>query len=103
MRAALASSLSPQSSSFSSPHGRFAFHPNSMLWRICRERVILLHGPAAAVLQVCEPRVARGVREHGDFRRAPLARLRRTLDAVYAIAFGTEAEVQRVALRLAEV
>jgi uncharacterized protein (DUF2236 family) len=74
-----------------------------MLWRICRERVILLHGPAAAVLQVCHPRVAVGVREHSDFRRAPLSRLRRTLDAVYAIAFGTETEAQRVARRLAGV
>src|SRR5437868_4792684 len=59
-----------------------AFGADSILHRICRERAILLHGPAAAVMQVAHPLVATGVRDHSDFRTAPLRRLWRTLDAV---------------------
>lgn len=67
------------------------------MWKINQERVILLGGPTAAVLQVAHPKVARGVAEHSRFKSNAYARLTRTLNAVYAISFGTEAEVQRVA------
>jgi uncharacterized protein (DUF2236 family) len=77
------------------------FPPDSAIWKICRERAILLHGPAAAVLQVAHPRIALGVKEHSAFETDPIARLHRTLDAVYAIAFGTGQEARAAARRVA--
>src|SRR5439155_6903313 len=83
------------------------FPPDSAIWKICCERAILLHGPAAAVLQVAHPRIGLGVMQHSGFADDPTARLHRTLDAVYSIAFGTideaEAAAKRVARRHASV
>jgi uncharacterized protein (DUF2236 family) len=72
------------------------FGPDSQMWRINREILVLLAGPAAAVLQVAHPVVARGVAAHSNFRKDSTGRLARTLDAVYTVAFGTEEEVRRV-------
>src|SRR3954464_8190457 len=77
------------------------FSPDSLIWKICRERTILLHGPAAAVLQVAHPRIGLGVMEHSGFADDPTSRLHRTLDAVYAIAFGTLDEAETAARRVA--
>lgn len=73
------------------------------MWKVNRERFLLLGGPAAAILQVAHPRVALGVAEHSDFRRDALGRLHRTLEAVYAIAFGTRDEAEAVSRRVAEI
>ena len=70
------------------------------MWKIVRHRAILLHGPAAAVLQIAHPRVGLGVMEHSRFADSPLDRLQRTLDAVYAIAFGTRDEAIAAAARV---
>ena len=72
------------------------FGPSSMMWRINRERIVLLAGPAAAVLQVAHPQVAMGVAAHSKFRSDSIGRLRRTLDSVYTVAFGSTEEVGRV-------
>jgi len=76
---------------------RGLFGPGSVMWKINQERVILLGGPTAAVLQVAHPQVARGVAEHSRFKSNAYARLTRTLEAIYAISFGNDAEVLRVA------
>ena len=80
--------------------GDRVFAADSMLWRICREHVILLHGPAAAVMQIAQPRIGLGVFQHSDFQSAPTARLDRTLDTVYTIGFGTIAEANAAARRV---
>ncbi|MFZ4484884.1 MAG: oxygenase MpaB family protein [Chthoniobacterales bacterium] len=72
------------------------FTPDSMMWKINRERIVLLGGASAAVLQVAHPQVAMGVAAHSKFRSDSTGRLRRTLDAVYAVAFGSAEEVDRV-------
>lgn len=72
------------------------YGPESMMWKINRERVVLLGGPAAAVLQVAHPQVAMGVAAHSKFRTDAIGRLHRTLEAVYTVAFGTKDEVERV-------
>ncbi len=72
------------------------FGSDSMTWKINRERVVLLGGPAAAVLQVAHPQVAMGVSAHSSFRTDTMGRLHRTLEAVYVIAFGTAKEVEQV-------
>lgn len=72
------------------------FGLESMMWRINRERVVLLAGPAAAVLQVAHPQVAMGVAAHSKFRADSIGRLHRTLEAVYSVAFGTSDEIEHV-------
>ena len=72
------------------------FSPDSMMWRINRERVVLLGGASAALLQVAHPQVAMGVAAHSRFHSDSIGRLRRTLDAVYTVAFGNAGEVGRV-------
>lgn len=54
------------------------------------EGVLLLGGGAAILLQLADPRVARGVAQHSGFRDRPLDRLLGTLEYVYAIGFGDE-------------
>ncbi|WP_246190488.1 oxygenase MpaB family protein [Agromyces agglutinans] len=54
------------------------------------DATLLAGGAAAILLQLADPRVARGVARHSAFRSDPLARLRGTLDYVYAVGFGDE-------------
>lgn len=75
----------------------FTFEPDSPLWTINRELVLLLSGAKASILQICHPEVAFGVAAHSDFKRDGLGRLLRTLEAVYEIAFGTKEEAARMA------
>ncbi|GAA1952474.1 oxygenase MpaB family protein [Agromyces allii] len=71
------------------------------------EAVLLLGGAAAILLQLADPRVARGVARHSDFASRPLDRLIGTLDYVYAVGFGDDeiaaAAVRRVNARHAPV
>lgn len=71
------------------------------MWRVNREYVVLLAGAAAAVLQVAHPQVAMGVYAHSDFQNDPTGRLQRTLDAVYAVAFGTPEQAAAMQGRVA--
>lgn len=73
------------------------------MWRVNRERVVLLSGPAAATMQVAHPVVAHGVDAHSLFRVDPVGRLLRTLRAVYTVAFGTSAEIEEVRQRVLTV
>ena len=74
-----------------------------MAWRIHRERVLLAGWGRAILLQVAHPKVARGVAEHSGFasdRWGRLRRLRRTLTAMLALTFGSEAEAAASAARI---
>lgn len=59
-----------------------------------RERVLLVGGQRALIMQLAHPLVAAGVAEHSDFPARPLERLRRTLDLSLALIYGTEAEAE---------
>lgn len=74
--------------------GEFARH--------AAEGVLLLGGAAAILLQLADPRIARGVARHSDFRDRPLDRLVGTLDYIYAVSFG-DAHVARAAVRTVNV
>ncbi len=76
------------------------FPPDSAIWRITREQILLLGGPAAAILQIAHPEVAHGVSAHSDFRRDALGRLHRTLEAVYTITFSPRSEVEALAAHI---
>ena len=79
------------------------FRSDSMMWRISRESVTLLGGRAALLMQLAHPLVAAGVADHSDFHRDALGRLRRTLETMYAIVFGTVEEAEAAAAGVAAV
>ena len=73
------------------------FSRDAVIRRVDGEGALVLGGGRALLMQLAHPSVAAGVADHSDFRDDPFARLRRTLDASYAIVFGTEDEAQQVA------
>ncbi|MGH2764876.1 MAG: oxygenase MpaB family protein, partial [Actinomycetota bacterium] len=69
--------------------------------RVNRERILLVGGQRALVMQLAHPLVAAGVAQHSDFPARSLERLRRTLDLSLALIYGTpeEAEAAAAAIR----
>ena len=65
------------------------FPADSWLRRISGEQAVLFGGGRALLLEIAHPLIAVGVAEHSNFRTDPFGRLRRTLDAMGAIAFGS--------------
>jgi uncharacterized protein (DUF2236 family) len=65
--------------------------------RVHRERVLLVGGQRALVMQVAHPKVAAAVAQHSDFPARAMERLRRTLDLTLASIFGNEEESQAAA------
>ncbi|WP_173924047.1 oxygenase MpaB family protein [Agromyces sp. Marseille-P2726] len=65
-------------------------HERDVFRRHAAEGVLLLGGGTAILLQLADPRIARGVADHSDFRDRPLDRLLGTLDYVYAVNFGDD-------------
>jgi len=79
------------------------FGPGSSYWHIGRERVLLLGGQAALLLQLAHPLVAAGVAAHSRFQADPLRRLRATLSATLTVTFGDAAQARAAAARVAAV
>jgi uncharacterized protein (DUF2236 family) len=73
------------------------FGPSSAVWTIGRERILLVGGPAALLLQVAHPLIAAAVAEHSSFGADPMKRLRATLEVVLAIAFGDRSQAEAAA------
>ena len=70
---------------------------------IHRERVLLAGWGRAILLQLAHPMVARGVAQHSAFTTEPWGwarRLQRTLHAMLALSFGSEAEAADAAARI---
>ena len=76
------------------------FGPGSVSWRIDREVLVLAGGTCALLMQLAHPAVAAGVAQHSDFRSDPFARLRRTLNASYAVVFGRTARAEAAIRRM---
>lgn len=76
------------------------FGPGSAAWRIDGEALVLAGGTCALLMQLAHPAVAAGVAQHSDFRVDPFARLRRTLNASYAVVFGTTARADKAIRRM---
>jgi len=73
------------------------FDDDAVIRRVDGELVLLLGGPRALLMQLAHPLVARGVAEHSGFKADPFARLQRTLDASFAIVFGSDEQSRRAA------
>lgn len=79
---------------------RGLYGPDTITWRLLRERALLLGGPRALLLQLAHPLVAAGVAEHSSFPRDALTRLRRTLDATLTIVYGSADRARAAAERV---
>jgi uncharacterized protein (DUF2236 family) len=66
------------------------FPRDSVIRRVSAEPAIMFGAGRALLLQLANPNVAQGVADHSDFQSNPFKRLRGTLEAVFAVAFGDE-------------
>lgn len=64
---------------------------------IFSERLLVLGGPTALLLQVAHPLVAAGVTDHSDYQSNAGARLTGTLQATLTVTFGDTAQARDVA------
>lgn len=65
------------------------FTPDTTIWKVTRESVVVLGGSCAVLMLLAHPSVAAAVRNHSDVRRNPVARLRRTYDLTLDLVFAT--------------
>jgi len=79
------------------------YGPDSMMWRINREAVLLGAGPAALLLQVAHPLIAEGVAHHSSFEQDPWRRLHGTIRTTMDLVFGDGAAANRAVKRLNSV
>ena len=63
------------------------FSPDTMIWKVDREMVLLAAGGRALLMQLAHPKVAAGVAEHSHFKDDPLGRLYRTMSTMWSIVF----------------
>jgi len=63
--------------------------------------VLLAAGPAALLVQLARPLVAAAVARHSGFPRDSFQRLRATLEAVLAMSFGDDRQIEQAAARVA--
>jgi uncharacterized protein (DUF2236 family) len=68
------------------------FSPHSKIWQVDREMALLLAGGRALLLQLAHPKVAAGVAQYSRFQQDPLARLQRTMSAMWSIGFDESAK-----------
>jgi uncharacterized protein (DUF2236 family) len=79
------------------------YGPDSMMWRINREAVLLGAGPAALLLQIAHPLIAEGVAHHSSFEQDPWRRLHGTIRTTMDLVFGDGIRAQRAVKRLNSV
>jgi uncharacterized protein (DUF2236 family) len=78
------------------------FEPESKIWAVHREMVLLLAGGRALLMQLAHPKVAAGVAAHSRFQEDPLGRLYRTMSRMWSIVFDEKSQA-RAALRQVEM
>lgn len=66
-----------------------SFPRDSVIRRVNIEPAIMFGAGRALLLQLAHPAVAQGVDDHSDFKANPFTRLQGTLEATYAVVFGT--------------
>jgi uncharacterized protein (DUF2236 family) len=76
------------------------FPPGSVIRRVNIEPAILFGAGRALLLQLAHPAVAQGVEDHSDFKGNPFKRLLGTLEATYAVVYGSEELARGVGRRI---
>jgi uncharacterized protein (DUF2236 family) len=77
--------------------------PGSVSWRINREVIVVAGWGRAILLQLAHPLIAAGVADHSAFRgslSSGVSRLRSTVGAMLALAFGTDDDAVDAAARI---
>lgn len=74
------------------------FGPESMMWEISRENVILLGSISTILLQIAHPLVAQGIEDHGSLHRDYVTRFRRTFDIFDTVMFGDVVSAVRASI-----
>jgi uncharacterized protein (DUF2236 family) len=80
--------------------GAGGFTPDSAIWKISREWVLMLGGGRALLMQAAHPLALAGVMEHSDYEASPWDRLERTMYAVWTAVYGEPEEAERVGARV---
>jgi uncharacterized protein (DUF2236 family) len=76
------------------------FHPDSRIWKVDREMVLLLAGGRALLMQLAHPKIAAGVADHSRFQDDPFGRLYRTMSAMWSIVFDERTEARTALARV---
>jgi uncharacterized protein (DUF2236 family) len=76
------------------------FARDSVIRRVNIEPAIMFGAGRALLLQLAHPAVAQGVEDHSDFKGNPFKRLQGTLEATYAVVFGSEELAEGVGRRI---
>lgn len=76
------------------------FPKDSVIRRVNLEPAIMFGAGRALLLQLAHPAVAQGVEDHSEFKRNPFSRLVGTLEATYAVVYGSTALAEGVGRRL---
>ena len=76
------------------------YGPDSMMWRINCEAVLLGAGPTALLLQIAHPLVAEGVARHSTFAQDPFKRLHGTITTTMDLVFGDGVAAERAVRKL---
>jgi uncharacterized protein (DUF2236 family) len=76
------------------------FGEDSMLRRVHRERVVVLSGPRALLMQAAHPLAVHGLLAHSSALDEPYERLARTAETMNTIAFGSRADAERITRRV---
>ncbi len=76
------------------------FPKGSVIRRVNLEPAIMFGAGRALLLQLAHEAVAQGVEEHSDFKGNPFKRLQGTLEATYAVVYGSEELARGVGRRI---
>jgi uncharacterized protein (DUF2236 family) len=76
------------------------FSDDSMLRRVQGERIVMISGPRALLMQAAHPLAVEGLLAHTGDLDAPYERLERTAKLMSAIAFGSREEADRITRRV---
>lgn len=73
------------------------YGPGSVAWKVIGHPAAIIGGMRALIVQALEPHAMAGVFSYSDFTARPLDRLRRTMQYVGTMTFGTTAEARAAA------
>lgn len=76
------------------------FNDDSMLRRVQGERMLMISGPRALLMQAAHPLAVEGLLAHTSGLDAPYERLERTAEVMSAIGFGSREEADRMTRRV---
>ena len=79
------------------------FGPQSLVWRVNRDRAFPLAGMRSLMVQSLHPLAMAGVAEHSDWQRDPFGRLAATSGYVLTVTYGDTAAANAAAARVRSV